>query len=113
MGTRLGASHTEMISTVGLSHGVFPAQREANQPGAREAVLLLYPALLLSPTLTLCTRTAPQAIPARATTDMARVLVFHDHPSVPLPEHVSAAKRMSMVRPGPRRSARPASRHAT
>jgi len=38
--------------------------------------VLLYPALLLSPTLTVRTRTAPAAIPASATTDMARVVDF-------------------------------------
>jgi hypothetical protein len=41
-----------------------------------EPALRLYPALALSPKLTDRTKTAPAAIPARATTDMARVLDF-------------------------------------
>jgi hypothetical protein len=41
-----------------------------------ELAVLLYPALVLSPKLTDFTKTAPEAIPARATTAMVRVLDF-------------------------------------
>ena len=41
-----------------------------------ELAVLLYPALVLSPKLTDFTKTAPEATPARATTEMVRVLDF-------------------------------------